>query len=75
MHAHAVDAAGEFGAGDEGEPLGQRVDGLLVAAHGVVVGERDDVQARGGGVGDQLGGGVRAVRRGGVGVQVDTHDG
>lgn len=74
VHAHAVDTAGEFGAGDEGEPLGQRVDGLLVAADGVVVGERDDVQARGGGARDQLGRGVRTVRRGGVGVQVDTHD-
>lgn len=63
-----------LGAGDEGEPFGQRVDGLLVTADGVVVGERDDVQARGGGARHQLGGGVRTVRSGGVGVQVDAHD-
>ena len=70
----AVEAAGELGAGDEGEPLGQRGDRLGVAAGGVVVGERDDVQAGGGGVAHQLGGGVRTVGGGGVGVQVDAHD-
>ena len=66
--------AGELGAGDQRQPLGQRGDRLGVAADGVVVGERDDVQPGRGGVAHQLGGGVRAVRRGGVGVQVDAHD-
>lgn len=74
VQAHAVDPAGELGAGDEGEPLGEGGGRLGVTAHGVVVGERDDVQARGGGVRHQLRGGVRAVRGGGVGVQVDAHD-
>ncbi|SCD65915.1 hypothetical protein GA0115236_11606 [Streptomyces sp. IgraMP-1] len=78
VHAHGAvgpgEAAGEFGARDEGEPLGERGRRLGVAAGGVVVGERDDVQALRGGGAYQRGGGVRAVRRRGVGVQVDAHD-
>ena len=74
VQADAVDPAGELGAGDQGEALGERGDRLGVAADGVVVGERDDVEPCRGGVPHQLGGGVRAVRRGGVGVQVDAHD-
>lgn len=74
VEPHAVDAAGELGAGDQGEAPGQRGPRRRVTADGVVVGEGDDVEARGGCVAHQLGGGVRTVRRGGVGVQVDAHD-
>ena len=66
--------AGELGARDEREPCGEGGDGLRVASHRVVVGQRDDVEAGGRRVGHQLGGGVRAVRSGGVGVQIDAHD-
>src|SRR5581483_8432919 len=49
-------------------------DGRLVpAGRGVVVGERDDVQARGLRGLDQFGRGVRAVRAGAVRMQVDAH--
>ncbi|MEY9814225.1 hypothetical protein RKD21_004482 [Streptomyces albogriseolus] len=74
MHADAVEAAGELGAGDQGEALGQRRERIGVAARGVVVGEGHDVESGRGGLADQLGRGVRAVGRGGVGVQVDAHD-
>lgn len=73
VQAHAVEAAGEFGAGDERESGRQCGDGLRVPAARVVVGERDDVQTGGGRVADQLGRGVRAVGSGGVGVQIDAH--
>ena len=66
--------AGELGAGDQGQPGGQCGDRLGVAAGGVVVGQRDDVETGGGGVPHQFGGGVRTVRCPGVGVQVDAHN-
>lgn len=74
MQPHTIDPAGELGAGDEGEALGERGNRLGMASGGVVVGEGDDIEARGGGVPHQLRGAVRAVRGGGVGVQVDAHD-
>lgn len=74
VHADAADAAGELRAGHEGEAARQGGEGLGVAAGGVVVGERDDVQSGGGRVADECGGGVRAVGGGGVGVQVDAHE-
>lgn len=74
VQAHPVDPAGEFGAGDQRQPRGQRGTRLGMPADGVVVGERDDVQPRGRGTSHQLGGGVRTVRRRGVGVQIDAHD-
>ncbi|MEI5006439.1 hypothetical protein RB196_02905 [Streptomyces sp. PmtA] len=45
-----------------------------MAAHGVVVGERHDVESGGRRAPDQLGRGVRTVGGRGVGVQVDAHD-
>ncbi|CAM5591832.1 hypothetical protein STENM36S_08447 [Streptomyces tendae] len=74
VHADAVEAAGELGTGDEDEPLGQRGDGLGMSAGGVVVRQRDDVETGRRGLAHQLGRGVRAVGRGGVGVQIDAHD-
>lgn len=74
MEAHPVEPAGEFGAGDQRQPPGQRRPRLGVPADGVVVGQRDDVQAGGRGIAHQLGGGVRTVGGRGVGVQIDTHD-
>lgn len=47
VHADAVEAAGEFGARDEGEPLGQRGQRLRVPAGRVVIGQRDDVKTGG----------------------------
>lgn len=74
VQADTVDLAGELGARDEGEAFGQGGSGFRVTADRVVIGQGDDVQARRGGVGHQLGGGVRAVGSGGVGVQIDAHD-
>lgn len=73
VHADAVETAGELGAGDEGEPRGQRGHRLRVSAGGVVVGQRDDVETGRGGIAHQLGRGVRTVGSGGVGVQIDAH--
>lgn len=74
MQAHPVDTAGEFGAGDQGQALGERGDRLGMAAGGVVVGERDDVESGRCGIAYQLGRSVRAVRCRGVGVQINAHD-
>jgi len=73
VHGHPVDPAGQLGAGDEGQPGGQGGKRLAVSTGRVVIGERDDVQPGSGGVAHQLGGGVRTVGGGGVGVQIDAH--
>ncbi|CAM5638876.1 hypothetical protein SVIOM74S_08303 [Streptomyces violarus] len=71
VHADAVEPAGELGSGDQREPLGQRGDRLGMATGGVVIGQCDDVQTDRGGLPHQLGGSVRTVGSGGVGVQID----
>ncbi|GGO85865.1 hypothetical protein GCM10012280_20640 [Wenjunlia tyrosinilytica] len=76
MHADPRDPAGQLGPGDQRQrcvQLGERLGGLGVPADGVVVGEGDDVETGTGGVADEFGRGVGAVRSGGVGVQVDAH--
>jgi hypothetical protein len=66
-------AAGHLHPRDDGQPAWPRRLGDRPPGGGVVVGERDDVEARGLGSREQVGDALGAVGDGGVGVQVDPH--
>ena len=59
--------------GDEGQARRQRRQRLRVPGDRVVVGQRDDVQARGRGLAHHVGRRVRAVRDAAVGMKIDAH--
>ena len=56
VHAVPVQAAGQLHPRQQREPRRQRGDRLGVPGHGVVVGQRDDVEPGGGGPLDDVGG-------------------
>ena len=74
VHAPVAEARADLEARHERDAdLVGHLARLRPAGHGVVVGQRDDVEAGGCGLAHQVSGGVGAVAGGGVRVEVDPH--
>jgi hypothetical protein len=74
VHAVALQPARQLHAGHQREARRQGPARLGVAGQGVVIGERDDVEAGLPGPAHHLRRGIGPVRGGAVGVEVDAHE-
>ena len=74
VHAVAVQAAGQFHAGYQRQALREGPASLIMPGLGVVVGQRDHIQASGAGPAHHLGGRARPIRHTAVAMEIDAHE-